>query len=170
MILARGEGGSCLGALTGALPAQAAIGRRQLTKLDEWVRIRRKGMPLWTHTHADLARRGPFGVRVKIAMVCSRAQDLGGVRQVARTACAARGELCRESRPACGVRCAASPRRRCHAHPSVRQEHSYYRLYAFVQPDALHPGWTRDRHGHLAIRAVQSCNHRTVTTSLMSVR
>lgn len=147
--MARGEGGSCLGALTGALPAQAAIGRRQLTKLDEWVRIRRKGMPLCEPTptqawlgegHLVCESRSPW-------LVCSRAQDLGGVRQVARTACPARSERCRESRPACGARCAASPRRRCHAHPSVRQEHSYYRLYAFVQPDALHPGWTRDRHG-----------------------
>jgi dTDP-4-amino-4,6-dideoxygalactose transaminase len=69
---------------------QAAIGRKQLGKLDRWVQLRNRNANILYET-----LRGLEGVRIPL--------------------------------PA----------------PNVR--HAYYRFYCYLQPEALKPGWTRDR-------------------------
>jgi hypothetical protein len=165
MILARGEGGSCLGALTGALPAQAAIGRRQLTKLDEWVRIRRKGMPLCEPTptqtwlgegHLVCESRSPwFAVALKISAACAKWRALHVPPEasdvVSPVPPAARAVLRRHAVAATRIHPCGRSIRTTVFMPLCNRTRSI---------PAGHVTGTASRH-----RAVQSCNHRTVTTS-----
>ena len=69
---------------------QAAIGRIQLTRLPEWINIRRQHAALLTHALSDC----------KLVTIPT---------------------------------------------PPVSQQHSYYKFYAFIQPDRLAQDWSRDR-------------------------